>query len=127
MEMHMENMIPTTEVKPNPLAIKFPNMKSQLETLAFMDGPFEDVPAGKHAFAVMGERGDTKHIWDKRKEVEVEAARVLFKKLTKPVRDGGAGYRAFHVTGKDGEKGDQMDEFDPNAERMIFVPAMAGG
>ncbi len=118
MEMQME----TTETsKPNPLVVKFPDLKPQLETLGFMDGSFEDVPAGKHAIAVMGEPGDTKHIWDKRKTDEVDAARTLFTSLTKK------GYRAFHVTGKDGEKGEQMSEFDPSAERMIMVPQLQGG
>ena len=111
----------TETPKTNPLAVKFPDLKPTLDTLGFIDGSFEDVPAGKHAIAVMGEPGDTKHIWDKRKEDEVEAARTLFKSLTKK------GYRAFHVTGKDGEKGSQMNEFDPDAERMIMVGPMAGG
>lgn len=120
--------IPTTETpKTNPLTLKFPDLKPTLDSLTWMDGSFEEVPSGKSAIAVMGEPGDTKHIWDKRKEAEVEAARTLFKKLTKPVKDGGAGYRAFHVTGKDGEKGEQMNEFDPEAERMILVPPMQGG
>ena len=110
---------PTTT--PNPLAVKFPDLKPTLDALAFMDGSFEDVPEGKSAIAVMGEPGDTKHIWDKRKEDEVEAARSLFKSLTKK------GYRAFHVTGKDGDKGEQMSDFDPNAERMIMVGPLQGG
>ena len=115
----METTIETS--KPNPLALKFPDLKPTLDKLGFLDGTFEDVPEGRHAMAVMGEPGDTKHIWDKRKEDEVEAARTLYKTLTKK------GYRAFHVTGKDGEKGEQMTEFDKDADRMIFVPQMQGG
>lgn len=111
----------TTEIKPNPLTVKFPDLKPVLDGLKWMDGSFEDVPAGTHAIAVMGEPGDTKHLWDKRKEDEVEAARTIFKSLTKK------GYRAFHVTGKDGEKGEQMTDFDVNAERMIMVGPMQGG
>ena len=34
---------------------------------------------------------------------------------------------AFRVTDKEGNKGDQMREFDPTAERMILVPAFQGG
>ncbi len=118
----------TTETpKPNPLALKFPDLKPTLDVLGFMDGSFEDVPAGRHALAVMGEPGDTKHIWDKRNEAEVEAARTLFNKLTKKKTEGGAGYLAFHVTGKEGDKGEQMTKFDPEAERMILVPPMQGG
>lgn len=118
----------TTETpKQNPLAVKFPDLKPTLDQLGLMDGSFDEVPEGRHALAVMGEPGDTKHIWNKSNEVEVEAARTLFKKLTKKKSEGGAGYLAFHVTGKDGEKGEQMNEFDPNAERMILVPPIAGG
>ena len=111
----------TQTTTPNPLAVKFPDLKATLDQIGWADGSFDDVPQGSNAMAVMGEPGDTKHIWDKRKEEEVEAARTLFKALTKK------GYRAFHVTGKDGEKGEQMNEFDPNAERVILVPQMAGG
>ena len=87
-----------------------------------IDKSFEDVPAGMHAMAVMGKEGDTKHIWDKTKPAEVEAAKGMWDKLVKENR-----YLAFSVTGKDGAKGEQMREFDPNAERIIFVPAMQGG
>jgi hypothetical protein len=108
----------TTEAKPNPLAIKFPDLKPVLDRLQWTH---DEVPAGKHAFEVLGESGDTKHIWDKRKEDEVDAARSLFKSLTKK------GYRAFHCTGKDGVAGEIMKDFDPDAERMILVPQVAGG
>lgn len=112
----------TTETpKSNPLTIKFPDLKPTLDKLGILDGSFSDVPADHHAYAVMGEPGDTKIIWDKRNSDEVDAARATYKSLTKK------GYRAFHVTGKDGLQGDQMDEFDPNAERVIFIPQMQGG
>lgn len=86
------------------------------------DKTFADVPAGMHAMAVMGKEGDTKHIWDKTQPAEVEAARAMWTKLVVDNR-----YLAFSVKGKDGAKGDQMREFDPNAERIIFVPQMQGG
>lgn len=100
---------------------KIPEVKAPLEVLQTIDAPFAEVPENKHAFSVMGLPGDSKHIWDKTKEVEVEAARTLFNTLTKK------GYVAFHVKGKDGDKGEQMKEFDKDAERVIFVPQMAGG
>jgi len=37
------------------------------------------------------------------------------------------GYRAYHVTGSEGEKGEPMSEFDPKVERMILVPPLQGG
>lgn len=105
----------------NPLSNKFPELKGPLETLRWMHGSFEEVPSGHSSMAVMGETGDSKHIWDKNKPAEVEAARAMFDTLTKK------GYRAFHVHGKEGEQGEQMREFDPHAERVIFVPQMQGG
>ncbi len=71
--------------------------------------------------ATMGVEGDVKTIWDRSKPEEVENAKRTFDDLRKK------GYCAFRVTGKDGEKGEQMTEFDPTAERMIMVPQMRGG
>lgn len=85
------------------------------------DLAFKDVPAHKFAMAVLGQNGDTKHIWDPEKPAEVEAAKAVFDSLRKK------GYMAFHVKGKQGEQGDQMREFDPAAGRLILVPQMAGG
>ncbi len=73
-------------------------------------------------FEIMGKEGDTKSIWDKNNPDEVEAARKQFDFLVTQKK-----YAAFYVTGKDGEKGEQMRNFDPKAERIIFVPPMAGG
>ena len=123
--MHNDSTLPPEA--PNPLALKFPDLKPVLDVLGFMDGPFEDVPAGKSAASLISEAGDTKHIWDRRNEVEVDAMRALFKRLTRKPSEGGAGYRAFYAMGKDGERGEPMDEFDPNAERMIFLPPFQGG
>ena len=75
---------------------------------------------GKIAIAIMGSAGDTKKIWDKNNPDEVEDAKESFKRLRKK------GYLAFHVN-KKGDKGEQMTEFDPDAERMIMVPPMQGG
>lgn len=85
------------------------------------DKSFGDVPPGMGAMAVMGREGDTKHIWDKNKPAEVEAARALFNTLVKDKK-----YLAFKVVG-DGSKGEQVKEFDANEERFIFVPPMQGG
>lgn len=78
-------------------------------------------PCAHHLMEVMDGSGDTKSIWDPTNKDEVEAAKAQYDSLTKK------GYRAFQVTGKGGEKGEQMDEWDPKAGRMIMVPPMAGG
>lgn len=71
--------------------------------------------------AVMSHKGDTKLIWDVNNEPEVASARRTFDELR------GKGYVAFRVTGKDGEKGEQITAFDPNAARIILAPQMRGG
>lgn len=73
------------------------------------------------AISVMDSTGDTKLIWDRNNADEVENARRTFADLKKK------GHAAFRVTGTDGAKGEQLHEFDPNAERMIMVPQMRGG
>jgi hypothetical protein len=71
--------------------------------------------------AVMGRMGDLKVIWASDKPEEVQAARKQFDEMRKK------GYLAFSVTGKNGEKGAQISEFDPDAERIILAPPMRGG
>ena len=92
------------------------------QVLQTTDKGFSDVAAGLGVLAVLGTNGDTKYLWDKSKPVEVEAARTLFDKLVKKER-----YLAFRAIGKDGDKGDQVREFNPEDERLIFVPPMVGG
>lgn len=76
---------------------------------------------GDSEAAIMSGRGDTKIVWNPENEVEVNAIRKMFDELKK------AKYNAYHVTGKDGDKGELMKEFDPKAGRVIFAPAFAGG
>lgn len=64
--------------------------------------------------------GHSKHIWDAGIAAEVEAAKEMFKTLTKK------GYAAFHVK-KGGEQGEKMRDFDREAEKMILVPNLQGG
>lgn len=82
---------------------------------------FSEVPDGIGAMAVMGVDGDTKHMWDKTKPVEVAAARAMFDSLKKEK------YLVFKAEGKDGTKGEQVSEFSPDDERYIFIPPMVGG
>ncbi len=83
---------------------------------------FEDIQAGFGAMAVMSHKGDTKYIWDKNNADEVEGAKRTFDYFVKDKK-----HLAFKVKGKDGTKGEQVREFDPNEERYIFVPQMVGG
>lgn len=71
--------------------------------------------------ATMNHTGDTKTIWDIGNPDEVEAARKTFNQLT------GKGYAAFRVTGKDGEKGEQIRTFEPEAGKIILCPPLRGG
>jgi hypothetical protein len=71
--------------------------------------------------AVMDHTGDTKVIFSRDNEDEVAAARKQFADLKKK------GFAAFRVKGKNGEKADQVDDFDPREERYSFVPPMQGG
>lgn len=74
-----------------------------------------DLPPGIEITA-----GDTSLIWDANNEDEVSAVKATFDKLKKK------GYLAFSVRAK-GEKGQQIDGFDPKAGKIIMAPPMAGG
>lgn len=73
------------------------------------------------SFAVMGQEGDTKVIWDPTNADEVEAARAQWDALVGKKR-----FAAFAV-GARGQKAEQVREFDPTIEKLILVPPMAGG
>jgi hypothetical protein len=70
---------------------------------------------------IMDHTGDTKIMWSKDNEDEIDAARTQFDTLVKK------GYTAFRVTGKDGKPGEQIREFDPKAERIILSPPVQAG
>jgi hypothetical protein len=70
---------------------------------------------------IIGGRGDTKVIWNPENSHEVKAAERQFKDLVKKQK-----FAAFRVL-KDGERGEQVREFDPRAAKLIIVPPMAGG
>jgi hypothetical protein len=81
----------------------------------------DDPVHGKHYMAITDESGDTKIMWSKDNEDEVENARRTFNDMKKK------GYTAFRVEGKKGDTGEQMRDFDPAAERIIFIKQQAGG
>lgn len=71
--------------------------------------------------AVMDRTGDTKIMWDPKNEDEVTVAKNTFADLRKK------GYLAYRVSGEKGDKGEQLFEFDKNAEKIILAPPMRGG
>jgi hypothetical protein len=81
----------------------------------------DDPVNGKHYMAITDESGDTKIMWSKDNPDEVENAERTFKDMKKK------GYAAFRVEGKKGDPGEQMHNFDANAERIIFIKQQAGG
>lgn len=70
---------------------------------------------------IMDKSGDTKIIWDSDKPEEVENAKETFKRFKDKK------YLAFKVVGEKGTKGEQLRDFNPGAERIIFAPALVGG
>jgi metallophosphoesterase superfamily enzyme len=76
--------------------------------------------SGVGVLVVLDQTGDTKHIWDRNNTVEVEEARSLFDRMK------AKGMVAWSVTRK-GDKDQRITEFDPQAEKIIFAPALQGG
>lgn len=70
--------------------------------------------------AALDESGDTKTVWDADNAAEVEVAKATFEAFKKK------GYAIYSVK-RGGEKGEVMHKFDPDAEKMIAVPPVAGG
>jgi DNA polymerase IIIc chi subunit len=73
---------------------------------------------------IMDGVGDVKVMWDRTKKDEVEAARTMFNSLRKK------GYIAYSVKDKvagNSGKGELVTKFDPDIERLIMSPPMAGG
>jgi hypothetical protein len=87
-----------------------------------METTTEEINLETHGeMAVMDMSGDTKVIWSRDNADEVEMARKQFAEFKKK------GFAAFSVKGKNGDKDVQIHEFDPSAERIIFIPPMVGG
>ena len=76
--------------------------------------------SGRREMRVMDGTGDTKTIWDADNPDEVANARKTFDELR------AKRYIAFRVN-KLGNKGEQMNTFDPTAEKMILIPPLVGG
>jgi hypothetical protein len=69
---------------------------------------------------IMDRSGDTRHEFDVKDRVSLEAAEARFRELT------GRGFMAVAVP-EDGGPGKQLKAFDETAERVMFVPALIGG
>lgn len=68
---------------------------------------------------ILDTTGHTKLKWDASKPDEVKNAERTFNEMTKK------GYRAFHV--KKGDQGEPMKTFDPDAEKLLLIPAIQAG
>lgn len=94
-----------------------------MQQQAMTEVQIEDALAkGLAVFEQMGLEGDVKTVWDPNSADEVEEARRQFERLTKEKK-----FRAYRVTGTNGERGEPMPSFEAAAGRIVFVPAMAGG
>jgi hypothetical protein len=69
---------------------------------------------------IMGKEGDVKVEWNPDNKTEVEIAEKQFNDLKKK------GFSAFRMY-DGGKKGRALDSFDKFAEKILFVPPMAGG
>jgi hypothetical protein len=69
----------------------------------------------------LNHEGDTKIVWDAENPDEVAIAKKAFDTARKK------GMLAYSAQGAKGERGAQIREFDPDAERIILVAALQGG
>lgn len=70
--------------------------------------------------AIVDTTGDTKVLWDKTKQAEVDNAKKMFNRLKKQ------GYIAYTVK-DNGERGEIIQMFDVNLERIIMHKPVVGG
>ena len=70
-----------------------------------------------HTLQVLDHTGDTRTTWNPENQAEIDAAKATFNKLVKEKK-----YLAYKVT-DDGNKGEQIREFDPTAGKIILSPS----
>jgi hypothetical protein len=73
-----------------------------------------------HELSELNHTGDTKTLWNPDNATEVEIAEHAFNTFRRK------GFSIFRVD-TDGAKGTLMTAFDPEAAKMIAVPAIVGG
>lgn len=78
-------------------------------------------PPGHARMYVMDRTGDTRITWDKRNADEVEGARAQFDAYK------AKHFLAYKVNPADATKGEVMQAFDAEAEKVIFSPPMRAG
>lgn len=78
------------------------------------------IEAVQNEMAVMDSSGDTKYIWDVNSKDEIKAAHKAFKTLIKK------GYMAYSVK-DNGNKNEQIHDFDPELGKIIMIPPIQGG
>lgn len=69
---------------------------------------------------VLDHTGDTRVMWDPRIKDEVDNAKKTFADMKKK------GYLAYTVK-KNGDPGEVIQEFDPQAGKIIMAPQLVGG
>ena len=69
---------------------------------------------------ILDQTGDTRHTWNRANRDEVTAMREIFDTMVEK------GYQAWSVSRK-GDKDAKITKFDPDAEKVIFAPALVGG
>lgn len=80
----------------------------------------EPLQSGQGVLSYPDRSGDVKQTWNRDNPDEVEAARIMFERLTRK------GYRAFRLD-DDGERGSQMNTFNSAAGRIVLIPPVVGG
>lgn len=94
------------------------------ESLGIIDDAKEVPPVGHGCFRIMTPNdGDKRVIWDSGDFAQIREAKEMFDEL---IAEGLVPYRV----GTNGQaSADVMDEFDPHAEEVIFIPMpmVAGG
>jgi len=109
-----------------PVATKIPTMFNNQyevpENLTVLDDN-ETIPPESCVFRVMSEKGDTRIVWNKKNIPEINDAKKTFQDL---IAQGMVPHRVG-INGK--ATSEEMSEFDPTAEEVIFlpVPVLAGG
>lgn len=92
-----------------------------MTTLASEANRVEDYGYEVGVMVILDRTGDTKHIWNRNNPDEVQVMRELFNTMTQE-----KGLQAWSVTRK-GDKDQRISDFDPQAEKIIFAPALVGG
>ncbi len=94
------------------------------DTLSVLEDPQSIKPPGSGMFRILSrQHGDTRVVWNRYSLAEVRAAKEMFDDL---ILKGLIPY----VVGDDGRASAiVMDEFDPSAEEVLFMPIqmLAGG